>query len=248
LLRAQQLEHEFTAESLAAAVRCTEQALAIDPNYAHAMALAAHCYGTRALQGWTSDGVAEAAEGVRLATDAVEHGQDDCNVLWMAAFATLYLAKDRERARRLVYRSLELNPNSAAAITVAGTIEAMSNNAARALELLQRAHRLSPRDPRGWLTSGAMALAHFSQGRVEEAITFCDQALLHNPRFGGSLRVLAASFVFLNQRDKAAEALKRQLKIDPHVTLTSLRARLAFMDDRIWNRLAEGLKLAAWPE
>src|SRR5262245_38542742 len=77
LLRAQQLEHEFTAESLAAAVRCAQQALAIDRDYAHAMALAAHCCGARAVQGWTNDVTAEAAEGVRLAEDAVERGRDD---------------------------------------------------------------------------------------------------------------------------------------------------------------------------
>src|SRR5262245_452964 len=84
LLRAQQLEYEFTAESLTAAIRCTEQALAIDQNYAPAMALAAYCYSERAVQGWTADATAEAAEGMRLAARAVELGQDDGNVLWMA--------------------------------------------------------------------------------------------------------------------------------------------------------------------
>jgi TolB-like protein/Flp pilus assembly protein TadD len=248
LLRAQQLEHEFTAESLATAIRCTEQALAIDRHYAHAMALAAHCYGMRFIQGWANDAAAEAAEGVRLATHAVEHRQDDGNVLWLAAQATLYLAKDRERARDLVYKSLELNPNSAAAVTVGGVVETMSGNSGKALELLQRAHRLSPRDPRGWLTAGAMALAHLTDGRFEEAVTFCNRALLHNPRFGGSLRVLAASFALLDQRQKAAEALQRVRKVDPELSLARLRVRLAFMHDRVWNPLAEGLKLAGFRE
>jgi TolB-like protein len=40
VLRAQQLEREFTDESLAAAIQCTQQALAIDPIYAHAIATA----------------------------------------------------------------------------------------------------------------------------------------------------------------------------------------------------------------
>src|SRR5262249_8077813 len=43
LLRAQQLEYDFTDESLAAALNCLDQALAIDPSYAQAMALAAYC-------------------------------------------------------------------------------------------------------------------------------------------------------------------------------------------------------------
>jgi TolB-like protein len=41
LLQAQQLEYEFTAASLAAALRCLERALAIDPSYGRALGLAA---------------------------------------------------------------------------------------------------------------------------------------------------------------------------------------------------------------
>jgi tetratricopeptide (TPR) repeat protein len=164
LLRAQQLEHEFTAESLAAAIRCTGQALAIDPNYAPAMALAAYCYGERVIQDWTNDAVAEAAEGLRLTARALEFGHDDGNVLWMASHATLRLAKDRERAKELAYRSLESNPSSAVAASVAGTIEAMSNNPGKALELLRRVQRLSPRDPKGWYLTATFAMAHFAGG------------------------------------------------------------------------------------
>ena len=61
-LRAQQLEHEFTDDSLIAALRCTEQALAIDPAYAPAMALAAYCHGQRVVQGWLDDDTTERAK------------------------------------------------------------------------------------------------------------------------------------------------------------------------------------------
>src|ERR1700676_10869 len=44
LLRAQRLEYDFTEESLAAALRCLKEALAIDPSYAPALGLAAYCY------------------------------------------------------------------------------------------------------------------------------------------------------------------------------------------------------------
>src|SRR5262249_45683856 len=59
LLRAQQLEYEFTEPSLLAAARYSEQALVLDPDYAAAMALAANCYGERVFQGWTRDRAAE---------------------------------------------------------------------------------------------------------------------------------------------------------------------------------------------
>jgi hypothetical protein len=82
MLRAQQLEYEFTEESLAAALACLKQALMIDPSYPPAMALAAYCYVGRRIQGWTKDFSAETAEGLRLASRAVELGKDDGNVLW----------------------------------------------------------------------------------------------------------------------------------------------------------------------
>jgi hypothetical protein len=107
LLRAQQLADEFTGESLAAALRRLEQALAIDPTYSVAMALAAYWRAQLVAQGWTRDLETEAKEGLRLASRAIELGKDDGNVFWMAAYAVLNLQLDAPHARELAYRSLE---------------------------------------------------------------------------------------------------------------------------------------------
>ena len=208
------------------------------------MALAAYCYGERAHQGWTEDAAAETAEGLRLGARAVELGQDSGSVLWMVAHATLRLAKDRERAKELAYGSLALNPNSAIAMSIAGLTEVMSGNAGEALELLLRSQRLSPRDPRGWLTLATLALAHFADGEFEMAAASAKRSLMHNPRFGAPLRVLAASLALLGQQDRAAEVIHQLLKMDPGLSLSTLRVRLMFMDERVWKPLAEGLELA----
>jgi tetratricopeptide (TPR) repeat protein len=126
LLRAQQLEYEFTEQSLAGAIRYLEQALALDPNYSAAMALAAHCYGERIHHGWAQDAAAETTKGLDLAARALERGRDDSNVLWMVAHAMLRLGMDRQRAKELAYSSLALNPNSAIAMTIAALTEVMS--------------------------------------------------------------------------------------------------------------------------
>jgi len=169
LLRAQQLEYEFTEQSLADAVRCLEQALALDPTYSAAMALAAHCHGERIHNGWARDGPDETSKGARLAARALERGRDDSNVLWMVAHATLRLGMDRERAKELAYGSLGLNPNSAIAMTIAGLTEVMSGNPGKTLELSQRAQRLSPRDPRAWFIQAVRSLAYLTNGEFEEA-------------------------------------------------------------------------------
>ena len=248
MLRAQQLEYEFTEQSLAEAVRYLEQALMLDPDYAAAMALAANCYGERAFQGWARDAAAETAKGLHLATHALELGQDDGNVLWMVAHATLRLAMDRERAKELAYSSLALNPNSAIAMTIAGLTEAMSGYPGKAIELLRRAQRLSPRDPRGWLTAAALSLAYLTEGQFEEAASSAKRSLMHNPRFGAPLQVLAASLAKLGQREKADAAIQQLLKIEPQLSLSRLRARLMFMDERVWVLFSEGLRLAGMPD
>jgi TolB-like protein/tetratricopeptide (TPR) repeat protein len=249
LLRAQQLEYQFTEESIAAAFRHLDQALLIDPSYAPAMALAALCYVDRWDQGWTKDPDREAKDGLRLASRAVEFGKDDGNVLWMAAVATLRLQMNAHRARELAYRSLELNPNSAVALSVAGRIEVSLGNAGKGLELLLRAERLSPRDPKSWfILGGGTASAYFAQGRFDEAASACKRALIMNPRYTLGLRTLAACLVKQARPDDAAEVMREVLNIEPHLTLTKLRARSMQIEENLWNDYAAALRLAGLPE
>jgi tetratricopeptide (TPR) repeat protein len=169
-------------------------------------------------------------------------------VLWMVAHATLRLAMDRDRAKELAYDSLALNPNSAIAMTIAGLTEAMSRNPSKAIELLHRAQRLSPRDPRGWLTASALSLAYFTQERFEEAAQSAERSLMQNPRFGPPLQVLAASLAKLGKREKAATFVQELLKKEPQLSLSRLRSRLMFMDERLWDTFSEGLRLAGMRE
>jgi len=248
MLRAQQLEYEFTEESITAALACLTQALMIDPSYAPAMALAAYCYVGRRIQGWTKDFSAETAEGLRLASRAVELGKDDGNVLWMAAYSVWQLGRDVQRANELAYRSLRLNSNSAIALTITAWTEMIKGNPGKAIELYHRADRLSPRDPRGWLIATGLGLAHFYEGRFDEAKSWAEKALGHNPRFAIALRCLAASLAKLGQREEASAVVQEMLKVEPQFTLSSFRAQLRLLDDSQGNRFLDALRLAGFPE
>ena len=181
-LRAQQEQYEFTHEGFAAALRHLDQALLIDPSYAPAMALAAYCRTERWEQGWTQPPEADPKAGFELALRAVELGKNDANVLWMAARAMLMWQPDTHSTRDLVYRSLQLNPNSAIAMATAAQIEATMGYPKKAIEFLLRAERLSPRDPRGWYITWVMSLAYFMDGQFAEAATVAKKSLNQNPR------------------------------------------------------------------
>ena len=93
-----------------------------------------------------------------------------------------------------------------------------------------------------------MAFAHFVEGRFDEAATWAQKALAQNPRYAAGLRILAASLAKLGQRDKAAEAMREVLKLEPQLTLSKLRARSMHYEESVWNKLADGLRLAGLPE
>jgi len=248
LLRAQQLEYEFTQESLDTALRCLEQALMIDPNYAQAMASAAYCYAERTQQGWMKDHARETAEGIRLAARSVELANNDPNVLWMAAYAARQLSMNAQLAKELAYRSLQLNPNSAIALATTGWIEAILNEPAKALDHLRRADRLSPRDPRTWFIATGMGMAFYIADQFDEAIVWLRRALAQNPRSTIALRLLAASFTRLGQKDLASEAIREVLRIEPHLTISILRARFQVLDKNIWEKFSEDLRRSGLPE
>ena len=248
VLRAQQLEYEFTKESFDSALRCLEQALKIDPNYAQAMALAAYCYAERSQQGWLSESTRESAEGVRLAARAVELAKNDATVLWMAAYAARNLSMDAQLAKELAYRSLQLNPNSAIALAMTGWIDAILAEPTKALEHLRHADRLSPRDPRTWFINTGMGMAHFISGQNDEAIVWIKKALAQNPRSAVALRLLAASLASLGQKERASEAMRELRKIEPHLTISALHARMQMAHESVWKKFSGALRLAGLPE
>jgi TolB-like protein len=170
LLRAYQLVYEFTPDSLTAALEYLERSLAIDPHYAPAMAMTAYCYYLRRYQSWSKDIEAEAAEAIRPSLRAVELASDDANVLWMAGMAIWPLPGELRRGIDWVRRSLEINPNSAMALTVMGWIEALRGHKEKALQLLAQARRLSPRDPSAFVGHDWASLSSLPNERLGPAI------------------------------------------------------------------------------
>jgi adenylate cyclase len=183
-----------------------------------------------------------------LASRAVAHGKDDGNVFWMAAFAVLRLQGDAQRAKDLAYRSLQLNPNSAIGLAMAGRTELHTGNASKALELLFRAERLSPREPREWFIMIGIAGACLRAGRFHEAISACRKALNQKPGNSMVLRMLAASLVKQGRQSEAAQVAREVLAVDPQVTLTKLRARGGYMDINFANEYLAALRVAGIPE
>jgi tetratricopeptide (TPR) repeat protein len=167
----------------------------------------------------------------------------------MAAFAVWNMAQTgRERAREMFSRSLLLNPNSAIALTLAGWIETMCGNQGTGREMVVRAQRLNPRDPRGWLMSGVMAVAAVIDENYAEAVRWAERALAQNRRFAVALRVLAVGRVKLGQQDRAVQAIQELLEIEPELTISGFFARIPVPLERMAKTYTDALRTAGLPE
>jgi TolB-like protein len=245
-LRALQLEYEFTEQSLAAALRCLEQALAIDPYYAPALGLAAYCYFASRVGSRTWRRKRQRAFAWRSAQLNSPGTMPTC--CGWPPMRVGRLACTRITLRKLFNRSLYLNPNSAMALAAAGWNEAVLANPEGALELFRRAERLSPRDPRAWLMAAHGAFAYFVAGQFKDAAALAKKALAQNPRSARALRLLAASLARLGEREQAAAAIRELLAIDPQQTISKVGVHLRHWPERGWNNYAEALRLAGLPD
>jgi TolB-like protein len=249
LLRSYGLEHAFTAESTAEALACLERARAIDPAYAPALAMAAYCHALRHFQGWVTPDDTHEAEGERLAWQAVELAPNDAQVLWMAAFAIWNLSQDRrDAAPELFARSLLINPNSVMALTLGGWIEIMRGNQGAGRTMIERAQRLSPRDPRGWFTAGAMAIAAVADEDYPQSLRWAEKALTQNRRFAVALRVLIVALIKLGETDRAGLIARELLDVEPELTVSGFLKRIPFPRDAMATTYAEALRAAGVPE
>jgi tetratricopeptide (TPR) repeat protein len=164
-LRALQLDYECTEASLNEAIRCLDRAVSLDPTFAPAVALASFCYGERALQAWAKDFAAEAAEAVRLANRAVGLDPQNAEVLWMSAFAFTLFGGDPARGRELFDGALAINPNAAMGLAWSSLPELSLGNMGLVKERVAQARRFCPRDPREWMLTMLIGMAHVWGGR-----------------------------------------------------------------------------------
>ena len=94
-----------------------------------------------------------------------------------------------------------------------------------------------------------MGVAHFVLQQFEETIACSRRALLHNPRFVPALRYQAASLALLGQIDKASAVTAGHASDRAAAdALDAAGAQHVFMTESVWQRYAEGLRLAGLPE
>jgi tetratricopeptide (TPR) repeat protein len=240
--------HIGTREAIDQALPLFYKAIELDPEFASAYGMAAWCHFWRKINGWMTDRIQETTDGARLARLAVELGRDDAVALTRGGHALGHLAGDLDGGIALLDRARLLNPNLAPAWFLGGILRALRGEADAAIENLTHAARLSPLDPEMFRMQVGMALAHFFAGRLECASAWSEKALGNLPTLLVPVALLAASHALSGRLEKAQQAMKRLLELDPSLRVCNLRDWLPVQRAEDFTRLVEGLRLAGLPE
>jgi TolB-like protein len=237
----------YTREGYDEALSLFYNAIELDPGFAAAYGMASWCFVTRKSNGWMADRAREAAEGARLARQAVKDREDAIALSW-GGFALAYLDRDLDGGIAYVERALDFNPNLAAAWYMSGWLRVYSGEPKEAMQRLERALRLSPLDPLIFRVHAGMAYAHFFAGRYDEATVWAEKALRERPTWLTTVRIAAASHAMAGRLDKARILMTSMRELDPVLRMANLNDLLPLRQPKDYATWADALRKAGLPE
>src|SRR6266481_6272628 len=214
-LRALANTYRYTREANIEALKLTQTASNLDPDFAAAFALGADCLSQRWLLGWSSGGAEDKTEARRLARRALELDKDDPTVLAAAGEVLGLFLGEVEEGAALLARAISLDPNLAIARYWNGYVQLCLGDGDAAIEQFQIGLRLSPLDPLIFAAQNGMAAAHFLAGRYEDGLLWAKIAVQQNPDYVGGHRILMSCHAMAGRVEEARQAWAVARQIDP---------------------------------
>jgi adenylate cyclase len=143
----------------------------------------------------------------------------------------LYRNKQYEQAIAEARRAIALSPNFYSPYAALAASLIFAGRPAEAIDGLEKAIRLNPRNPlylATYLTG--LGAAYSLTGRVEEAITAFKRAVSLAPNFSPPHESLAGTYSALGREEEARAEAAEVLRINPKFSLEGLKRRLPFKD------------------
>ena len=240
--------HALTPDGLVRGRELLARALQLDPDFAAAHAAVGWSYMLLILSDpkvpW------DEISSLGLAASETAHTLDDADPFAQVILAVwLLLVTSRvDESLCLTLRALESNPNFAMAWQFRGRVHIWRGEADEAIACIERAMRLSPNDPFGYLQQTGMGFAHFFAGRYDEALHWGAMARKSNPRYLPAHGIYAATAATLGRMAEAAEARDVLARADTEATVSWFDTLSRTMHEDARTRLLDVLRLAGLPE
>jgi adenylate cyclase len=217
-----------------------EQALAIDPNYADALAGDAFVYMVDYLYGWGPAETDFERKIVGQADRAIALAPDDVRGYYPKS-VYLRMSNRANEAVQVAGVGLEVNPNSNQLYGARSAAEVALGRFEQAKSDAQQSIRLSPRDPQVGLRHVTLGDAEVGLGHLDAAIEEYEKAI--NVGYHNRVVNMAGAYALQGKMDEAKSVLAEALRANPKLTVKMLTERFA-----IPPALAEGLRKAGLAE
>ena len=232
-----------TRENNKAARALFEQALAINPDDAGALAGDARSYMIDKVYDWTNPDVDYDAKIVGQADRSIAIDPNDPLPYFAKSFYLSLVLHRPKEGLRAADAGLALNPGSAFLYYASGMGKIQAGMFAQAKSDILYAIQLSPRDPGLGLWLFALASSDIGLGHFDDAIDECHRAIDAGLRTFPAYAILATAYAMTNRIDEAKAAVVEALKLNPKLTVKNITERYPKTP-----AVAEGLRKAGVPE
>lgn len=237
-------------ETNRAALDLAKRAMAIDPDNVEALGVVAYAYARSATFGWEIPRPEAVRRGIAAGEHALAVDPKNADVVYALGFL-YYRNGETQKALEMMRQCLSLNRNHAPAYFFSGLIYMRLGKPAEAIDWIQRAFAISPRDPLRSVWYASIGRAQILIGKDREAIETAGLGIVANPDHSQNYAVLASAYAHLGQIEKAADALSKFRILEPEATLNSYFDQLAGQDPlarKTYQRLIDGLALAGFSD
>jgi adenylate cyclase len=212
-------------DSLRAAQRLLEEAIACDRFFplahAHLAALLMHLIA----QGWDSDESAARAAAEQAAQAALDRDRNDAFAIAVFGHFQSYVHHDYRAADAYLERAIAVGPSCAWAWGYSSVTRGYLGDIEQAVARAERAVRLSPVGADAFWFEHYLSQAYYLSGRYEDAAGWGRMSASRSDRNTSNLRCLIASLVALGELGEAEKVTRLLLAVSPGYSLTLFRAR-----------------------
>lgn len=220
-----------------------ERAIALQPDYAAALAYASWSlarHGTVALTVLPPEGAARCLE---LARSALQYGDDDPVVLAICSHSLLTIGRLPAEGLAMADRALAANPHNVIVQVLGGICNMLAGDLAKAEACYGRAYALSPGAPEASESLAGIGFTRLFRRDYEAAIGWLERSRASQVDWPPTYWMLAAAYAHLGRLDEARAVLQRLLEFAPYTSLAGVSIVGQRSDGR-FDVLIEGLRKA----
>ena len=237
----------MSREDFTEAKRLFREAIERDPNSSIAHSGLALAHQLEGGAGLAEDADVNRARAFEAAQRALALDDQDA---WAqtALAAVLHVARDNVAALGACEKALDLNPNLSFAEGLLGMVHTHLGHFEEGGAHLDRAFRLSPRDPSHLWVGVARLVAALATGRYEDYLVLAKKFTEDSPNLHAGWRHLAVAYAVVDRIDEARAAVQQVLRLAPRETIESVRRTSPIALPELLERYLDGLRKAGLPE